>query len=66
MSTVQEIEEAIARLSEQDLAVLRGWLEEFDAKIWDEQFEDDAQSGKLDSLADKAIADFHAGKCQEV
>ncbi len=66
MDTVKEIEEAIARLSKNDLAVLREWFEEFDAKRWDKQFEDDVQSGKLDDLADKAIADFHAGKCKEL
>ena len=66
MDTVKEIEEAIARLSKNDLAVLREWFEEFDAKRWDKQFEDDVQSGKLDDLADKAIADFRAGKCKEL
>lgn len=66
MDTVKEIEEAIARLSKNDLAALREWFEEFDAERWDRQFEDDVQSGKLDDLANKAVADFHAGKCKEL
>ena len=66
MSTVQEIEKAINRLPKEDFAVLRGWFDEFEAKIWDNQFEEDAQSGRLEKLADEAIADFRAGKCKEL
>ncbi|MEW6095547.1 MAG: BrnT family toxin [bacterium] len=63
MSTVQEIEKAITQLPKDGLAVLREWFEEFDAKMWDRQFEEDAQSGKLEKLANEAIADFRAGRC---
>jgi hypothetical protein len=51
MLTVQELEKEIARLPLDDLARLRAWFDEFDAQIWDEQFETDVKSGKLDSLA---------------
>ena len=64
--TINEIEQAIAELSQEELARLRQWFEEYDAKIWDDQFEKDAQSGKLDSFADKAIGDFRAGKAKEL
>jgi len=66
MYTVQEIEQAVSRLSLQDLARFREWFEEFDAKLWDKQFEQDAKSGKLDHLANQAIADFRAGKYKEL
>ena len=66
MNTVKKIEEAIARLSKDNLAALREWFEEFDAKSWDDQFEDDVKSGKLDEMADKAIADFRAGNYKEL
>ena len=62
MSTIQEIEQAFTRLSDQDLARFREWFEEYDAQVWDEQFEQAAQSGKLDKPADQALADFRAGK----
>jgi hypothetical protein len=65
MSTVQEIEKAVQHLSRQDLERFRKWFEEYEAQVWDNQIEQDAKSGKLDKLADKAIADFHAGKFQE-
>ncbi len=66
MEAVKEIEEAIARLPKNELAVLREWFDKFDAQKWDKQFENDVQSGRLDDLANKAIADFHAGKCKEL
>jgi hypothetical protein len=66
MSAVQEIEQAVSRLSSRDLVRFRVWFEVFDAKVWDKQFEADAKSGKLDKLANQAIADFRAGKCKEL
>ena len=64
--TIQEIEQAIAELSPKELARFREWFEEFDAQAWDEQFERDANSGKLDKLADKAIKDYRAGNAKEL
>ena len=66
MTTVKEIESAILRLSPEELAVLREWFDEFDAQMWDKQFEEDAKSGKLDKLAEQAIADFQTGKFREL
>jgi hypothetical protein len=64
--TIQELEQAVSELSPKELARFRQWFEEFDAELWDEQFENDAKSGKLDNLASKAIADFRAGKAKEL
>jgi hypothetical protein len=62
MSAVLELEQAVPQLPPKELARLRKWFEEFDAKVWDRQFEQDAKSGKLDKPANRAIADFRAGK----
>jgi hypothetical protein len=64
--TIYEIEKAVAGLSSNDLARFREWFEEFDAQLWDEQFENDVKSGKLDDIANKAIADFKSGKAKEL
>jgi hypothetical protein len=64
MHTVQEITQAITRLPEEELARFREWFEGFDARAWDKLIESDIESGKLDSLANQAIADFRAGKCE--
>jgi hypothetical protein len=66
MTTVKEIEQAVAQLSEDELAAFREWFEEFDAQLWDEQFEADVNAGKLDRLAEKAIRDYQAGNYKEL
>lgn len=48
MSTVQELEAAVQRLSPDERAAFRAWFAEFDAKEWDQQIEADAAAGKLD------------------
>jgi hypothetical protein len=50
MSTVQDIESAIAKLSRDDLAKLRAWFAHFDADAWDRQIEEDARDGRLDAF----------------
>jgi hypothetical protein len=66
MENVQTIEKAISRLSKPDLRNFRNWYERFDQKVWDDQFEEDAKSGKLDAIADQAITDFKDGRCKEI
>lgn len=66
MTSIKEIESAIEKLTKDELAALREWFEKFDAKLWDQQFEEDASSGKLDRLANQAMADFKSGKCKEI
>ncbi len=33
---------------------------------WDKQFEEDVKAGKLDRFAEESLADFQAGKCEEI
>jgi len=66
MSVVLELEQTVSQLTPKDLARFRKWFDEFDAQMWDMQFEEDAKSGKLDTLADQAIADFRAGKYKKL
>jgi hypothetical protein len=66
MHNVQEIEVAVSGLSKSDLISFRDWFEKFDQTAWDSQFEKDVKAGKLDELANQAIADFEAGKCREI
>ena len=66
MQAVQELQSAISQLSAEELARFREWFDKFDAEVWDRQFEEDAKSGKLDQLANQAIADFQAGKCKQL
>lgn len=66
MSTVDEIEDAILKLPDKDLAALRAWFAEFDAAAWDRQFELDVAGGGLDALADEALRDWREGRCTDL
>jgi hypothetical protein len=61
MSRVAELEDAVRKLSCEELIAFRQWFEEFDAQAWDRQMEADAQAGKLDALAEEALKDYQAG-----
>ena len=66
MTKLEDIERATARLSPDELAKLRAWFEEFDARVFDETIEQDAKSGKLDKLAAVALADHKAGRSRRL
>ena len=59
MSTVQEIERAIEKLSDEEVAQLREWL-------WDRDIERDAKAGRFDSLADVALREHAEGKTRRL
>jgi hypothetical protein len=62
MSKVENIEQEVRELSPSELAAFRRWFLEFDAQAWDRQIEEDVRAGKLDKLADEALAAHRAGK----
>ena len=62
MSTVDAITTAIARLSPQQEAEIRTWLNERVEGEWDAEIEDDERSGRLDAMAEKALAEHRAGQ----
>jgi hypothetical protein len=63
MSTIHEIEHAVRELSRDDLRTFRAWFAEFEASVWDAQFQDDVTAGSLDALADEAQQDLRDGRC---
>jgi hypothetical protein len=64
MSTVEQIEAAILKLSPQELSRLAEWVLDLDEEHWDEQIERDIAAGKLDFLAQEALTEFEAGNCR--
>ena len=62
MSKTDNIEDRIKGLSPEELAAFREWFLRFDAEAWDRQLESDANAGKLDQLADRALRDHAAGR----
>jgi len=62
--TVQEIEETIMQLSVDDLIKLSAWLEEYQARVWDRQIEEDLDAGRLDAILKEVEAEYDAGLAQ--
>jgi hypothetical protein len=66
MTKIEDIEKAVSSLSPDELAEFRAWFEAFDADQFDRKIERDAQAGRLDGLADAAIAEFKEGRAREL
>jgi hypothetical protein len=66
MSTIEQIETAILTLAPDEFQQLRQWFADVDYQRWDKQLEQDITDGKLDALAEEAIAEFKAGHCREI
>ncbi len=59
-----QIESAILQLSPDEYKELSRWFADRDYQLWDEQLEQDIKDGKLEALAQEAIAEFEAGHSQ--
>ena len=66
MSKVENLEQKVQGLTLSELAAFRRWFLEFDAQAWDRQIEEDVRKGKLDKLAEEALAAHRAGKSKEL
>lgn len=59
---VEDIEKSIMSLPQDQLVKFRVWYEQFDADNWDNQIAQDVAEGKLDGVAESALAEYNAGK----
>ena len=64
--TLEELEKAVAQLPPDKLEEFRAWFKKFDSELWDKQIEQDVLAGKLDKLAEEAIAEHKAGKTRKL
>jgi hypothetical protein len=64
--TTEDIEKAVEQLPPRELARFRAWFEAFDASQFDAVIERDALAGKLDGLAEEALAEHRAGGSREL
>lgn len=62
MSSIQEIEEAIASLPREDFLRLRDRIQQRFEDEWDRQFEEDVVSGRLEQLGEQALSEHRAGR----
>jgi len=63
---VEDIEQGILDLPQDQLKQFRAWYEKFDAEKWDEQIEQDAKDGRLDVIAESALAEYKSGKARKL
>ena len=66
MTKVEKIEQDIRKLDRKELLAFRRRFREYDSDEWDRQIEEDVRAGKLDKLAEEALAEHHAGKSKEI
>jgi hypothetical protein len=61
--SIQEIENAVAKLSPQELSVFSQWFEDFVVDQWDRQIERDAKAGRLNEALERTKDHREAGRC---
>lgn len=66
MSKVDNIEREVEALTPSELEAFRAWFYEYDARVWDQQIEEDAHAGKFDKLAEEALTQHRAGKSKKL
>jgi hypothetical protein len=66
MTKVEKIEQDIRKLNKDELSAFRRWFREYDSDEWDRQIEEDVRAGKLDKLAEEALAAHRSGKSKEL
>ncbi len=62
MSTVEAITTAIAELPPEQVELIRTWLNARAEAAWDAQIEEDERAGRLNALAERALAEHRAGR----
>lgn len=62
MTKLEQIEKSVAELSPEEMKAFAAWFEALQADMWDRQMEADAKAGRLDRLAEQALADHRAGR----
>jgi hypothetical protein len=66
MTSAEDLEKAVAQLTPAELARFRAWFESFDADRFDAAITRDAAAGRLEALAEEALAAHRAGHSREL
>jgi hypothetical protein len=66
MTRVEQFEQEIEKLRPEEFARLRDWVLEKDWAAWDRQLEQDVDAGRLDKLAEEALAEHARGETTEL
>ena len=66
MTKLEKLEREIEELTPEERAAFREWFVAFDVAAWDVDFERDANSGRLDRVAEDALAEYRAGRTRPI
>jgi hypothetical protein len=66
MRKVEKLENEVQQLNPDELAAFRDWFRRYDSDEWDKEIERDVSSGRLDKLAEEAVAAHKAGRTREI
>ena len=66
MTKVQKLENEVQQLNPDELAAFRTWFRRYDSDEWDKEIERDVSAGRLDKLAEEAVAAHKAGRTREI
>ena len=66
MRKVEKLENDVQQLNPDELAAFRDWFRRYDSDEWDKEIERDVSAGRLDKLAEEAIAAHKAGRTREI
>lgn len=62
MTKLEQIEKSVEALSKDELKKFAAWFAELQAERWDKQIEEDVAAGRLDKLAEEALAELKVGR----
>ena len=66
MARVEKLANEVKRLNRDELAAFRDWFRKYDSDEWDKEIQEDVSAGRLDKLANEAIAEHRAGRTKEL
>jgi predicted transcriptional regulator len=66
VGTVQEIKDAVSKLSREELAAFRKWFIEFDWEAWDKEIGEDIAAGRFDAVIREVDEDIRAGRLTDL
>ena len=66
MTKLQLIQTKIETLTNDEFTYLKNWINELDAQQWENQIEEDSNSGKLDFLIEESLLEKSKDQLREL
>ncbi len=66
MTKVEKLENDVQQLNPDELTAFRDWFRRYESDEWDKEIKRDVSAGRLDKLAEEAIAAHKAGRTREI